>query len=39
MAKIYYRMIKDGRWTIDRVPEYWRGEVEKLLRENNNFLS
>lgn len=36
MAKIYYRMIIDGRYSIEKVPEYWREEVEKLLKENNN---
>lgn len=31
MAKIYVRMIKAGRMTIDQVPERWRTEVEALL--------
>ena len=31
MAKIYVRMIKTGRMTIDEVPERWRAEVEALL--------
>ena len=31
MAKIYIRMIKAGRMTIDQVPERWRAEVEALL--------
>lgn len=31
MAKIYVRMIKAGRMTIDQVPERWRAEVETLL--------
>ena len=31
MAKIYVRMIKTGRMTIDKVPEHWRAEVEALL--------
>lgn len=31
MAKIYVRMIKAGRMTIDEVPERWRAEVEALL--------
>lgn len=34
MAKIYYRRIKEGRMTIDEVPERWREEVEKLLEED-----
>lgn len=31
MAKIYVRMIKAGRMTIDQIPERWRAEVEALL--------
>lgn len=31
MAKIYVRMIKAGRMTINQVPERWRAEVEALL--------
>ena len=31
MAKIYVRMIKANRMTIDQVPERWRAEVEALL--------
>lgn len=34
MAKVYARMIKNGKMTLERVPEKWRGQVEKLLREN-----
>lgn len=33
MAKIYANLVKnniDG-WTIDKVPERWRAEVEALL--------
>ena len=33
MAKLYYNLIKSGKWTIDRVPEKWRAEVEALLAE------
>ena len=35
MAKIYVRMIKAGRMTIDEVPERWRAEVEALLAAEN----
>lgn len=31
MAKIYYRMIKSGRMTIDEVPTRWRASVQKML--------
>lgn len=33
MAKVYVRMIKNGKMTLERVPEKWRGQVEKLLGE------
>ena len=31
MAKIYYRMIKTGRMTIDEVPIRWRASVQEML--------
>ena len=31
MAKIYYRRIRDGRMTIEEVPERWRVAVQALL--------
>lgn len=31
MAKIYYRMIKSGRMTIDEVPSRWRASVQEIL--------
>ena len=34
MAKVYARMIKNGKMTLERVPEKWRGQVEQLLRED-----
>lgn len=33
MAKIYYRLIKQGKMTIDDVPTRWKAEVEELLAE------
>lgn len=33
MAKVYYRLIKAGKMTIDDVPERWREEVRRLLEE------
>lgn len=34
MAKLYYNLIKQGKWDLDRVPERWRAEVEALLSSN-----
>lgn len=31
MAKIYYYRIKDGKMTIDQVPERWREATQALL--------
>ena len=31
MAKLYAQRIKQGRMTLDEVPERWREEVRKLL--------
>lgn len=33
MAKVYARMIKNGKMTLENVPEKWRGRVGKLLGE------
>lgn len=33
MAKIYVRKIREGKMSIDDVPERWRAEVETLLAE------
>lgn len=33
MAKVYARMIKNGKMTLENVPEKWRGQVEKMLGE------
>lgn len=35
MAKIYYRLIKEGRYTIEQVPARWRKDVEKMLEADN----
>lgn len=37
MAKIYYSLIKSGKWRIEDVPKAWRAEVEKMLREDNAY--
>ena len=31
MVKIYVRMIRAGRMTLDEVPERWREEVREAL--------
>lgn len=31
MAKIYYKLVKAGRWTIEDVPELWRAQVQSML--------
>ena len=33
MAKIYARMVKNGKMTLENVPEKWRGQVEQLVGE------
>lgn len=33
MAKVYVRMVRNGKMTLESVPEKWRGQVEKLLEE------
>lgn len=33
MVNIYVRWIQQGRMTLEDVPERWRAEVEKKLRE------
>lgn len=35
MAKIYYYRIKDGKMTIDQVPEKWREATQALLDADN----
>lgn len=32
MARIYYRLVVSGAWTVDAVPERWRAEVTQLLQ-------
>jgi len=34
MAKIYYNQVKNGKMTIDEVPEPWREEVRRMLEED-----
>ena len=35
MAKIYYRLIREGRYSIEQVPAKWRKDVEKMLEADN----
>ena len=32
MAKLYAKRIKDGKMTINEVPERWKAQVEELLK-------
>ena len=34
MAKVYARMVKNRKMTLGNVPKKWRGQVEKLLEED-----
>lgn len=36
MAKVYYRLVKAGKWSIDDVPALWRGSVQSLLDANKD---
>lgn len=31
MVKIYYRLVKAGKRTIEEVPELWREQVQALI--------
>jgi len=31
MIELYYRLVKEGKRTIDQVPERYRAEVQALL--------
>lgn len=33
MVEYYVKRINQGKMTLDRVPELWRAEVEKRIRE------
>ena len=33
MVNIYVRWIKQGKMTLEEVPERWRAEVEEKLKE------
>lgn len=31
MIKVYYNLVKNGKWDIENVPALWRGGVQALL--------
>jgi hypothetical protein len=31
MAKVYARLVREGKWTIEQVPDRWREQVKALL--------
>ncbi len=31
MAKVYAALVREGKWELEKVPERWRAEVEKIL--------
>ncbi|WP_274381250.1 CD1375 family protein [Gordonibacter urolithinfaciens] len=31
MIKVYYNLVKNGKWDIENVPDLWRGGVQVLL--------
>lgn len=31
MAQLYYDLITQGLWTLDKVPTFWKAEVEQML--------
>lgn len=31
MAKLYYNLIINGKWTIERVPEKWKEDVKTMI--------
>lgn len=35
MAKMYYKLIKSGKRTLEDVPVKWRNEVQKMLEAEN----
>ena len=33
MVKLYVKLIKEGKYTLDQVPPRWHDEVKKVLLE------
>lgn len=38
-VRLYANMIKSGKWTIERVPEKFRNDVEELLEKEKNAIN
>lgn len=36
MIKVYYNLVKNGKWDIEDVPTLWRDGVQALLDEASN---
>lgn len=36
MVNVYVNLIRNGKWTIERVPERWRADVQAKLEELSN---
>ena len=34
MVKLYVKLIKEGKYTLDQVPPRWHDEVKKVLLED-----
>lgn len=34
MVNFYVRRIRAGKMTLDKVPEYWRADVEEALNDD-----
>lgn len=33
MAQVYANLIHKGLWTLEQVPDRWREEVERMVRD------
>ncbi|MEG0015735.1 MAG: CD1375 family protein [Gordonibacter sp.] len=36
MAKVYARLIREGKWTLEQVPLLWREQVRQMIEQDNN---
>lgn len=36
MIKVYYNLVKNGKWAIENVPALWRGGVQALLEADKD---
>lgn len=37
MARLYYNLIVRGMWTIEKVPYYWKKDVQALLDADEEY--